>query len=318
MDLEPEVTLGTVTVESNLSKTSNRRSRMGSRWLSAVVLLAPSMLLLAVFLLYPLVGSFRLSLLDWNGLGTGARYVGLANWMHLSHDAVFWKALRNNLLLAVFSVVIQLPIALVLAVMLDKAGRGSRVLKLLYFLPLLMSSVAIGVLFKNVYDPNFGPLDVGLRAIGLDSLAQDWLGDPRFSLASTIAVICWQNIPFYMILFLAGLSSFPAELNEAARLDGAPESTIFWRIKLPHLQGTIRTAMLLAVLGSLRYFDLVFVMTGGGPEHASELMATYMYNKVFSSFQLGYGSTIASAMFLIVALVAAAAMRATQRYSQKG
>lgn len=309
--------MSTVTVESDVTKVSNRRRRIGSQWLSIVVLLAPSMLLLAVFLLYPLFGSFRLSLLDWNGLGNGARYVGLANWIQLSHDVVFWKALRNNLVLALFSVVIQLPIALVLAVMLDKAGKGSKVLKLLYFLPLLMSSVAIGVLFKNVYDPNFGPLNVGLHAIGLDSVAQDWLGDPHFSLASTIAVICWQNIPFYMILFLAGLSSFPAELGEAARLDGASESTIFWRIKLPHLQGTIRTASLLAVLGSLRYFDLVFVMTGGGPDHASELMATYMYNKVFSSFQLGYGSTIASAMFLIVALVAAAAMRATQRYSQK-
>ncbi len=309
--------MSTVTVESDVSKISSGRRKVGSQWLGVVVLLAPSMLLLGVFLLYPLAGSFRLSLLDWNGLGSGARFVGLANWVHLSQDAVFWKALRNNLLLALFSVVIQLPIALVLAVMLDKAGQGSRVLKLLYFLPLLMSSVAIGVLFKNVYDPNFGPLNVGLRAIGLDGLAQDWLGDPHFSLAATIAVICWQNIPFYMILFLAGLSSFPAELSEAARLDGASESTIFWRIKLPHLQGTIRTAMLLAVLGSLRYFDLVFVMTGGGPEHASELMATYMYNKVFSAFQLGYGSTIASAMFLIVALVAAAAMRATQRYSQK-
>lgn len=309
--------MSTVTVESDVTKVSNRRRRIGSQWLSIVVLLAPSMLLLAVFLLYPLFGSFHLSLLDWNGLGNGARYVGLANWIQLSHDVVFWKALRNNLVLALFSVVIQLPIALVLAVMLDKAGKGSKVLKLLYFLPLLMSSVAIGVLFKNVYDPNFGPLNVGLHAIGLDSVAQDWLGDPHFSLASTITVICWQNIPFYMILFLAGLSSFPAELGEAARLDGASESTIFWRIKLPHLQGTIRTASLLAVLGSLRYFDLVFVMTGGGPDHASELMATYMYNKVFSSFQLGYGSTIASAMFLIVSLVAAAAMRATQRYSQK-
>ncbi|WP_233217297.1 carbohydrate ABC transporter permease [Trinickia dabaoshanensis] len=309
--------MSTVTVESEVSNVSNRHRLIASHWISIVVLLAPSILLLGVFLLYPLVGSFRLSLLDWNGLGNGARYAGLANWVHLSHDAVFWQALRNNLLLALFSVVIQLPIALVLAVMLDKAGKGSRVLKLLYFLPLLMSSVAIGVLFKNVYDPNFGPLNVGLRAIGLDRFAQDWLGDPSFSLASTIAVICWQNIPFYMILFLAGLASFPVELSEAARLDGASESTIFWRIKLPHLQGTIRTAMLLAVLGSLRYFDLVFVMTGGGPEHASELMATYMYNKVFSSFQLGYGSTIASAMFLIVALVAAAAMRATQRYSQK-
>lgn len=296
---------------------SGARHRAQSQWPAMTLLLLPSMLLLAVFLLYPLVDSLRLSLSDWNGLGSNARYVGLANWIALARDSVFREALRNNLLLAFFSVLIQLPIALALAVMLDKAGKRSKVLKLLYFLPLLMSSVAIGVLFKNVYDPNFGPLDVGLRAVGLDSLAQDWLGDPRFSLASTIAVICWQNIPFYMVLFLAGLSSFPAELSEAASLDGASESTIFWRLKLPHLQGTIRTAALLAILGSLRYFDLIFVMTGGGPENASEVMATYMYRKVFSSFELGYGSTVASAMFMIVALVAAVAMRLTQRYSQK-
>jgi raffinose/stachyose/melibiose transport system permease protein len=106
----------------------------------------------------------------------------------------------------------------------------------------------------------------------------------------------------------------PAELNEAARLDGASEWTIFWRIKLPHLQGAIRTAVLLSVLGSLRYFDLIYVMTGGGPEGSSELMATYMYRTVFSSFQLGYGSTIGSAMFIIVSLVAAIALRMTRRY----
>jgi raffinose/stachyose/melibiose transport system permease protein len=182
MDIRPEVILSTATVESDLSKISNRRRRSGSQRVSAAILLAPSVLMLAVFLLYPLFGSFRLSLVDWNGLGSGARYVGFANWMHLSHDAVFWKALRNNLLLAVFSVLIQLPIALLLAVMLDKAGRGSKALKLLYFLPLLMSSVAIGVLFKNVYDPNFGPLDVGrarsdwtrLRRIGSAIRASRW------------------------------------------------------------------------------------------------------------------------------------------------
>ncbi|AOJ80818.1 ABC transporter permease [Burkholderia sp. MSMB617WGS] len=294
-----------------------RRPRTSSQWLATVCLLAPSMMLLAVFLLYPLVSSFELSLFDWNGLGSDTHYVALANWMRLAHDSVFWKALYNNLLLALFSVLIQLPIALALAVLLDMAGKGSRILKILYFLPLLMSSVAIGVLFKNVYDPNFGPLNAAFHGLGWDSLAQDWLGDTRFSLASTIAVICWQNVPFYMILFLAGLSSFSPELSEAARLDGASESTIFWRIKLPHLQGTIRTAMLLSVLGSLRYFDLIFVMTGGGPESSSELMATYMYRTVFSSFQLGYGSTIASAMFVIVALVAAIALRTTRRYSHE-
>ena len=294
---------------------ARRRLRLSSQTLVTIVFLAPALLLLGVFLLYPLISSLQLSLLDWNGLGNTARFVGLSNWVKLAHDAVFWQALKNNVILAVTSIVVQLPIALLLAVLLEKAGRGSRVLKVLYFLPLLMSSVAIGVLFKNVYDPNFGPLNAALQAFGLDSLAQDWLGDPHLSLGSTIAVIIWQNTPFYMILFLAGLSSMPAEVNEAAVLDGASEWTIFWRIKLPHLQGTVRTAALLSVLGSLRYFDLVYVMTGGGPEGSSEVMATYMYRTVFNSFQLGYGSTIGSAMFLIVCIVAAIALRFTRRYA---
>jgi raffinose/stachyose/melibiose transport system permease protein len=129
-----------------------------------------------------------------------------------------------------------------------------------------------------------------------------------------IAVICWQNIPFYMILVSAGLASFSHELQEAAMLDGASPWTIFWRIKLPHLQGTIRTGAMLAVIGSLRYFDLIYVMTTGGPDGASEVMATYMYRTVFSSFELGYGSTIASAMFLVVMLIAGIGMRLTRRF----
>ena len=279
-----------------------------------VVFLVPAVFFLLVFLLYPLVSSFQLSLLDWNGLGTGERFVGLDNWVRLAQDTLFWNAVRNNLALAFFSVLFQIPIALLLAVVLDEASKGSRILKILYFLPLLMSSVALGVVFKNIYDPNFGPINGFLSAIHLDGLVRDWLGDPRLALGSVIVVICWQNIPFYMVLFLAGLSSFPRELGEAARLDGATESTIFWRIKLPFLQGTIRTAITLAIVGSMRYFDLIFIMTDGGPEGSSELMATYMFRTVFSSFQLGYGSTVASAMFLIVTLVAAVTLRFSRRY----
>ena len=279
-----------------------------------VVFLVPAVFFLLVFLLYPLVSSFQLSLLDWNGLGAGERFVGFDNWVRLAQDTLFWNAVRNNLALAFFSVLFQIPIALLLAVVLDEASKGSRILKILYFLPLLMSSVALGVVFKNIYDPNFGPINGFLSAIHLDGLVRDWLGDPRLALGSVIVVICWQNIPFYMVLFLAGLSSFPRELGEAARLDGATESTIFWRIKLPFLQGTIRTAITLAIVGSMRYFDLIFIMTDGGPEGSSELMATYMFRTVFSSFQLGYGSTVASAMFLIVTLVAAVTLRFSRRY----
>ena len=292
---------------------AGRRHRSG-RALAPALFLAPAVVLLGMFLVYPLLQSFRLSLLEWNGLGENSVFVGLANWAVLAKDALFWHALGNNLLLGLCSVLIQLPIAMALALLLDKAGRGSRTLKILYFLPLLFSSVALGVIFKNIYDPNFGPVNAALQALGLPALAQDWLGDRRYALAAVTAVICWQNVPFYMILFLAGLASFPSDLREAATLDGASDSTIFWRIKLPHLQGTVRTAAMLAVIGSLRYFDLIYVMTGGGPEGASDLMATYMYRTVFSSFQLGYGSTVASAMFLVVTLIAALGMRLTRRF----
>ena len=284
------------------------------RAFAPVLFLAPAVVLLLAFMVWPLIESFRLSTLEWNGLGAGQRFVGLDNWATLVRDTQFWSALVNNLILGLLSVVIQLPIAMALALLLDKAGRGSRTLKILYFLPLLFSSVALGVIFKNIYDPNFGPVNATLNAVGLAPLAQDWLGDRRFALAAVVAVICWQNVPFYMILFLAGLASFPPDLREAATLDGARPATIFWKIQLPHLQGTIRTGAMLAVIGSLRYFDLIYVMTGGGPEGASELMATYMYRTVFASFQLGYGSTIAAAMFLVVTLIAAVGMRATKRF----
>jgi len=278
------------------------------------VFLAPAVLLLAVFLLYPLAETFWLSLVDWNGLGTSRRFVGLDNWATLAHDAHFWLALRNNLALGLLSVLVQLPIALALAVMLDKASRGSQLLKILYFMPLLFSSVALGVIFKNLFDPNFGAINGALQGIGLGALAIDWLGDPRYSLASVITVVCWQNVPFYMILFLAGLASFSPDLQAAAKLDGASDWTIFWSIKLPHLQGTIRTAAMLAVIGSLRYFDLIYVMTGGGPDGASEVMATYMYKTVFAASRLGYGSTIAAAMFLAVMLIAMLGLRLTRRF----
>ncbi|MGY2050321.1 carbohydrate ABC transporter permease [Methylobacterium sp. JK268] len=291
------------------------RVRAAPAALAPVVFLAPALLVLGLYLLYPLVESFRLSFLDWNGIGEQGRSAGLANWRALLHDPLFWRTALNNLVLAGLSVLIQLPVALVLAVLLDRAGRRGRLLKILYFLPLLMSSASLGVLFKNFYDPNFGPLNALLDAAGLGFLAQDWLGDTRLALGAVIAVVCWQNIPFYMVLFLASLASFPEEIAEAARLDGASEAAIVWHIKLPHLRGALRTGALLAIIGSLRYFDLVYVMTGGGPENASELMATYMYRTVFSSFQLGYGSTIASAMFLIIGAVAALSLLVSRRFA---
>ncbi len=280
--------------------TTAKRKPIDEYAVTAILFLAPTVLLLCVFVVWPILESTRLSFTQWTGLGKSQVYVGWSNWLRLVQDEVFWRALGNNLILAVLSILVQLPIALALAVLLDKGGQRFRIFKLSYFMPLLISSVAIGFLFKYIYDPNFGILNAVLNSVGLSMLAKSWLGDPNIALYAVLAVICWQFIPFYMLIFQAALASMPGELHDAAMIDGATENQFFWRITLPMLQGTIRTSAVLSLIGSLRYFDLIYVLTGGGPSGSTELMATYMYKQAFASFNFGYGSTVAVALILVV------------------
>lgn len=173
---------------------------------------------------------------------------------------------------------------------------------------MMLSSVAIGILWKYVYDPNFGLLNGFLEAVGLGELRRAWLGEPGIALYAVIATVSWQYTPLYMLLFSAGLLGIPAELYEAAAIDGASGLQSFWHVTLPMLRGTAVTALTLAVVGSLKYFDLIYVMTEGGPLYSTEVMATYMYRKAFHEFGMGYGSTIAVAMFIAAAAAAAAVL----------
>jgi raffinose/stachyose/melibiose transport system permease protein len=291
----------------------NRRS---VSWITPVLFLLPALVLLSVFIVWPVILSIRLSFYDWNGIAPTRAFVGLGNWRALAADSVFWKALGNNLIVVVLSIGIQLPVAMALAVMLHRGANKLKVFKVVYFFPMLMSTVAVGALFKSVYNVQFGVVTPLLTALGLAGLSRDWLGDSNIALFSVVAVICWQFIPFYMLLFLARLSSIPNELREAAAMDGATGAHYFWRIELPLMRGVIMTAMTLSLIGSLKYFDLIWVMTEGGPARATELMATYMYKEAFSSFRMGYGSTVATAMFLIVMTAGLAAI-AVRRRSQE-
>lgn len=278
--------------------------------------LAPALLVYSVFVLWPILNSFYYSTLDWNGIGTPVQ-IGLANFQELIGDRNAWSALWHNFILIVTSLVIQLPMGLALALLLLTGLRGAKVLRTIYFLPLLMSTVAIGILWASIYNPTFGAVNRGLRAVGLDALTQPWLGQSTTALAAVIVVICWQFIPFYMILYRAGLTSIPEEVNEAAIVDGASGGSRFRFVTLPLLQGTTRTAILLSVVGSLRYFDLIWVMTRGGPGGATEVLATYMYRQAFSSSRLGYGSAVAVALFLVamvVTVVVLSRLRGAQEY----
>jgi raffinose/stachyose/melibiose transport system permease protein len=293
---------------------TRKRKPINEYALTAILFLAPTVLLLVLFVVWPILESVRLSFTEWTGLGKAQIYVGLRNWARLLQDGVFWKALGNNLILAILSILIQLPFALGLAVLLDKGGQRFRIFKLAYFMPLLISSVAVGFLFKYIYDPNFGMLNAVLNATGLGSLAKSWLGDPSIALYAVLAVICWQFIPFYMLIFQAALASMPGELHDAAVIDGATENQFFWRIVLPMLQGTIRTSAVLSLIGSLRYFDLIYVLTGGGPSGSTELMATYMYKQAFASFNFGYGSTIGVALIVAVLAMSSVVLTLTKRF----
>ena len=226
-------------------------------------------------------------------------------------DVVFRKAFLNNIIIMVLSIIVQLPIGIALATFLDFGGKKLNIFKVIWFIPMLMSSVAIGYLFKYALDANSGIISGISKLFGGNSI--DLLGNPKTALLTITVAICWQFIPFYMVYFLAGYSNIPADLYEAAIIDGAKKSQYFWKIALPLMKPAIKSAIVLSMVGSLKYFDLIYVMTGGGPGNASELMATYMYKNAFLSQRMGYGSAIASGMFIIITIISLITIKALNR-----
>ncbi|MFW6237819.1 MAG: carbohydrate ABC transporter permease [Halanaerobiales bacterium] len=219
----------------------------------------------------------------------------------------------NNLKFVVLAITGQLTISLLLAVLVTSKTRLSDFLKTVYFIPLLTSSVAVATLWSFIYHPTFGLLNAFLEKLGLDFLILDWLGSSKSALYAVIAAINWRFIPFYMILFIAAIVGIPKRLYEAAEIDGASAFQSFWYITLPQLKNTIINATVLILVGSLKYFDIVFTMTQGGPNHSSELLATYMYLKTFFDFRMGYGSAIAVSLFILAFVTSFVLLKLTKK-----
>ena len=285
------------------SKTiSLRDARQHSVLVAAAVFLLPALVILVVYTVYPIIYSFVSSTMRWRGMGAGRVFTGLDNWAVLLKDANFWKSFVNNIKIMFLSLLFQVPFAMALATFLDVTERKGYLFKVVWFIPYLLSSVAIGVLFKFALDANYGIFASISKLLG--GGAVDLLGNPKAALYTVIGVVCWQYTPFYMVLYLAAYGTIPVELFEAASIDGADRGQYFWRVSLPLLRPTVASGITLSIIGSLKYFDLVYVMTGGGPGLATEIMATYMYKFSFVRFNLGYGSTIASGMFILITLAA--------------
>lgn len=254
----------------------------------------PALALFGMFAVVPLLGVVVLSFMSWDGLGDPV-WAGTANWGRTLADPVTQNAMRLTVVLSVVSWLFQAPVSLLLGVFMAGRQRYRAVLSVLYFLPLLFSAAAVAIAYRALLDPNFG---LG-SALGISWLSQDWIGDPDLALWVVVFVIAWSFVPFHSLLYQGGVRQIPASLYEAALLDGAGRAQQFFHITLPQLKYTIVTSSTLMIVGSLTYFDLIFVLTGGGPGNATRILPLDMYLTGFRSYDMGKASVIAVVLVVV-------------------
>ncbi len=280
------------------------KKRSANVHITALLFILPAFLVYTLYTASSIFRTFQFSLHDWSGFGPVANSanIGFANYAKLFADERFLHAIKNNFLLVIVSIVFQLSTGMILALIINSKHKGTKFFRTIYPMPLLLSTVATGILWLLMFNPYTGLFNGLLRIISPD-VRLSWLGSEQVVLFAVMFVICWQYSPQYMILLRAGMTNISAEVYEAAVIDGANKWQQFWKITFPLLSGTLKTSAVLSIVGSLKYFDLIWIMTGGGPNGYSELMATYMYRKAFTEDQMGYASSVASSMIVISMVV---------------
>ncbi|MFD1137301.1 carbohydrate ABC transporter permease [Paenibacillus urinalis] len=260
----------------------------------------PALLLILTLVYIPIILTGYYGLHEWNGIGA-MKFIGFDNYANLLQDKTFWDSAWHSLLLAIFS---GLSLLIYLAVAMVVAGRikGANLFRKIYLVPMLLSSVAIAQLWLRMYHPTNGVINSFLTSIGFDN-PPAWLAEPSLVLIALFIPILWQYAGFYILIYYSALKNIPASLEEAAKIDGATGIQIALRIKLPLIMEVIKVTIVLSLVGSLKYFDLIYVMTGGGPNGSSEVMASYMYSEAFKSYDFGYGSAIGFFLLIICLVV---------------
>jgi raffinose/stachyose/melibiose transport system permease protein len=297
-------------------KPRAKRSRLRTR-LELLLLLGPALLLFFGFVLVPIGIAAFYSVFNWNGFGPIDDFVGFKNYSDAFSGKVFQSAIVHNLIIAGLSIVVQLPLSIGLALLLNRKLRGRAVLRAFVFAPYVLSEAITAVIWALMLQPG-GFVDQVLKAAGLDGLIHNWLADPGIVLYTLFAVITWKYIGFGIILLLAGLQGVPAELREAAALDGASAWQTTRHVVLPLLGPTIRIWIFLSVIGSLQLFDVVWIMTLGGPANASTTMATYLIDHGFKRYEFGFGSAVAVILFVICFVFALLYQRFALRRDTQG
>lgn len=292
---------GESTAAALLERGGDPASRQGGGVAQGKIawMVLPAVAMFTLFGAVPLVGVVVLSFMRWDGIGA-ITVEGLGNWASVLADPVMWSSLRITLVLLVASWAIQTPMSILIGVFTAGFQRYRALLAVLYFIPLLLSAAAISLAYKALLDPNFG-LAAGL---GIDGLAQNWLGDPTLVVWVVLFILTWQYVPFHSLIYQGAVRQIPAQLFEAASIDGAGRVRQFFSITLPQLKYTIITSTTLMVVGSLLSFDLIFVLTGGGPGDSLRILGLDMYLRGFRANQMGPASVVATILVFLAIVLA--------------
>jgi raffinose/stachyose/melibiose transport system permease protein len=305
------------------ARTTGRRPprpvvrRRRRKWLELGVFLLPALVLYVVFVLFPIVQAVRYSLYSWNGIEELTNFVGFDNYRRAFEDEVFRGAMQHNAIIVALSLLIQFPLALGVALLINQPFRGRSFFRLIFFAPYVLAEAITAVIWLLILQPD-GLVDRTFEAVGLGSFVQLWLADLEVVLYTMFVVLTWKFLGFGIILLLAGLQGIPRELDEAAAIDGANAWQRLRYVTLPLLGPTIRIWAFLAIIGSIQVFDIIWIMTGGGPADASNTMATYLIDHGFRRYEFGYASAISVILFLIAFVVSLLYQRFVLRRDTRG
>jgi len=261
--------------------------------------ITPAIVIYALVIPYPIIKSIIYSFYKWDIVGS-LKFTGLRNFNRLfTQDYFFYTALNNTFIFTIGSIILQIPLAFILAFVLSKKKRFNKFFRNAYFIPVVISAAAVGLLWKFIYHPNMGILNALLRTIGLDSLTENWLAEPGFALYAVIISVSWQWFGYHMVIFLTGLTSIPESIFESAEIDGAIGFKKIRYIVMPLLKPFLKISMVLIVTSSIKAFDNIYVLTGGGPAQASTVLALQMYERAFTQMKYGYGSAISVVLLVL-------------------
>jgi ABC-type sugar transport system permease subunit len=277
--------------------------RSWRRYRAGILFVLPALILYLIFMVYPFFQSIYFSFTSWNGVTAVKEWVGLANYYELIKDDLFWLSLQHTVFWVIVGTIAPIAIGMLLAILLWRRPKGFTLFRTFYFMPQVLSAVVIGIVWNWIYNPIFGILNESLDAFGLEDLSRGWLGDPDVALYAVLIAAIWATIGLCFVIFLAGLQNVSKDLLEAATVDGANAWQRFWNVTVPQLASVINVVVALLLIGGFSVFDIIFVMTGGGPANATEVLATYTYKEAFTQNNVGYASTL-SVVITVISLIA--------------